>query len=191
MGIPVSFFSRSAVSVATDLIGAAIRINGVGGIVVETEAYERDDPASHSFRGETPRNLVMFGAPGHAYVYRSYGLHWCLNATCLPGSAVLIRAIEPVWGLDWMQQRRGLRDPRLLCAGPGRLAQAMNVDGSMNGLPLHEEPFLLEPPERPQEIVAGPRIGITRAREMPWRYGLLASSRFFSRPLKKADRQGA
>lgn len=191
MRIPVSFFSRSAVSVATDLIGAAIRINGVGGIVVETEAYERDDPASHSFRGETPRNRVMFGAAGHAYIYRSYGLHWCLNATCLPGSAVLIRAIEPVWGLDWMQQRRGLKDARLLCAGPGRLAQAMDVDASMNGLPLNEEPFLLEPPERPQEIVAGPRIGITRAREMPWRYGLLASSRFFSRPLKKADRQGA
>jgi len=190
VGIPVSFFSRSAVSVATDLIGAALRVNGVGGIVVETEAYERDDPASHSFRGETMRNRVMFGAPGHAYIYRSYGLHWCLNATCLPGSAVLIRAIEPVWGPDSMQQRRGLGDARLLCAGPGRLAQAMNVDGSMNGLPLHEEPFLLEPAERPQEIVAGPRIGITRAREMPWRYGLLASSRFFSRPFKKADRQG-
>ena len=172
------FFHRSAVAVARDLVGVEISVGETGGIVVETEAYERDDPASHSFPGPTARNRAMFGPPGTAYVYRSYGLHWCLNAVCLPGSAVLLRAILPTSGLDAMRERRGVAEPRLLCSGPGRLCQALGVDRTLDGLPLDRPPFALragEAAEVAAAIVAGPRIGISRATDRPWRFALRGS----------------
>jgi DNA-3-methyladenine glycosylase len=176
-----SFFERPAVSVARDLIGCELKVNGVGGIVVESEAYEPDDPASHSFRGVTPRNRAMFGRPGKAYVYRSYGIHWCLNVVCLPGSAVLIRAIEPRSGLAEMRERRGLENARLLCSGPGRLSQALGIDGSLHELPFTEPPFEFRIAEDIAPIATGTRIGITRAVEKPWRFGLAGSPYLSSR----------
>jgi DNA-3-methyladenine glycosylase len=179
--LPDDFFSRNAVEVARDLIGVELLVAGTGGIIVETEAYLPDDPASHSFRGRTPRNGAMFGRPGTAYVYRSYGLHWCLNAVCLPGSAVLLRALQPTHGLDLMAARRGLAEPRLLASGPGRLCQATGVDASLGGASLSSAPFALAaPPARVGGILAGPRIGISRAVELDFRFGL-AGSPFLSR----------
>ena len=179
------FFARSVHEVAPDLVGVTLLVDGVGGPIVEVEAYDQEDPASHAFRGRTPRNAVMFGPPGHAYVYRSYGIHWCLNFVCAPpgrAEAVLIRALEPVAGIDVMRARRGVLAERALCSGPGKLCQALGIDGAHDGLPLDEPPFLLlERAERP-EIATGPRIGITRGVEHAWRYGLRGSP-FLSRPL--------
>lgn len=176
-------FSASSHEVARRLIGVTVLINGVGGRIVETEAYDREDPASHSFSGPTPRNAAMFGAPAHAYVYRSYGIHWCLNFVCREaghGAGVLLRALEPTTGLETMQQRRGTTDIGLLCAGPGRLGQALGVMREYNGLPLDAPPFQLLAPDDAVEVVSGVRIGISKAMAVPWRYGL-AGSRFLSR----------
>ena len=178
------FFLRSVHRVAPELIGALLLIGRTGGRIVEVEAYHHTDPAAHSFRGPTERNSVMFGPPGVAYVYRSYGIHWCLNFVCEPegsASAVLIRAIEPLEGLALMRRRRRLSDERLLCSGPGRLAQALGVTRHHNGLPLDRPPFALIARERAPEIAVGNRIGITKAADLPWRYGL-AGSRFLSKP---------
>ncbi len=174
------FFDRDAVDVARELIGTELLVDGVGGIVVETEAYLRDDQASHSFRGRTQRNAAMFGPPGTAYIYRSYGIHWCLNAVCRSGSAVLFRAIEPVAGLDRMRGRRGVAQLNLLMSGPGRLSQALGIDLACNGLSLLEQPFSFRASATRQPLVIGPRIGITKAAERPWRFGLAGSS-FLSR----------
>jgi DNA-3-methyladenine glycosylase len=177
------FNSPSPVA-ARDMIGWTLIYNGVGGRIVETEAYHHEDPASHSFSGPTPRNAVMFGPPGVLYVYRSYGIHWCLNLVCGdgPGSAVLLRALEPTVGLREMSERRGTNDPRLLCSGPGRLGQALGVTREQNGLRLDEPPFELLPGE-PVEVVVGPRIGITKAVDVPWRFGE-RGSRYLSKPFR-------
>lgn len=181
-----AFFARSVHEVAPDLVGATLLFDGVGGRIVEVEAYHHTDPAAHSFRGRTARNAVMFGPPGHAYVYRSYGMHWCLNFVCEPegsASAVLIRALEPLRGIARMRRRRGVREIRLLCAGPGRLAEALGICGAHDGLPLHKPPFELRAPDAPVEIAVGRRVGISKAAELPWRYGL-AGSKFLSKPFR-------
>lgn len=182
LAIPNSaeFFDRDAVIVARDLIGSRFLVNGIGGVLVETEAYALTDPASHSFRGQTPRNAPMFGDPGTAYVYRSYGLHWCMNIVCQPGSAVLLRALEPTNGVPVMQKRRGIEALRLLASGPGRLASALGIDVSFNYLSVTKIPFSLDH-VKGADIITGPRIGISRATEQPWRFGL-AGSRFVSKP---------
>lgn len=185
------FFARSVHAVAPDLIGATFLVGGVGGTIVEVEAYHHTDPAAHSFNGRTARNAVMFGPPGRVYVYRSYGMHWCVNFVCEPegsASAVLIRALMPTAGLAVMRRRRGVADERLLCAGPGRLCQALAITGAHNGAALDRPPFALFARTAPMEIVAGPRIGITRAAELPWRYGL-AGSRFLSRPFRRMGKE--
>jgi len=177
------FFARSVHDVAPELIGATLLCDGVGGVIVEVEAYDHEDPAAHGFRGRTARNASMFGAAGHAYVYRSYGVHWCLNFVCEDvgvASAALIRALEPVTGIEMMRARRGVANDRLLCAGPGRLCQALGITREHDGLPLDEPPFELRVRQDEPSIVRGPRVGITKAAERPWRYGL-AGSRFLSR----------
>ncbi|MES2932516.1 MAG: DNA-3-methyladenine glycosylase [Pseudomonadota bacterium] len=179
-------FSAPSHEVAQALIGATFLVDGVGGIIVETEAYDREDPASHSFSGPTARNAAMFGPPGRAYVYRSYGIHWCLNFVCREpqhGAGVLIRAIEPTHGLDLMRQRRSVEAERLLCAGPGRVGQALAIDASYNGLALDAAPFQLWLPQQAPALITGPRIGISKAIELPWRFGLAGSS-FLSRPFR-------
>jgi DNA-3-methyladenine glycosylase len=181
-----AFFNRSVHDVAPDLIGATLLFGGVGGRIVEVEAYHHTEPAAHSFRGPTLRNAVMFGPPGYAYVYRSYGIHWCLNFVCEPkgsASAVLIRAIEPTTGLSAMRRRRGLSDKRLLGAGPGRVCEALGITAAHNGMPLDAPPFELFARTGTAEVLAGTRIGITKAAELPWRYGL-KDSRFLSKPFR-------
>jgi DNA-3-methyladenine glycosylase len=188
--LPREFFERSVHEVAPELVGATLLVEGVGGVIVEVEAYDHEDPAAHGYRGQTPRNASMFGAPGRAYVYRSYGIHWCLNLVCEPegiASAVLLRALEPTRGLEAMSRRRGRDDARQLCAGPGRLCQALGVTRDYDGLALDEPPFELRPRSGEVELVAGPRIGITRAADLPWRYAL-AGSRYLSRPLVPSNR---
>jgi DNA-3-methyladenine glycosylase len=182
------FFARSVHAVAPDLIGARLLRSGVGGVIVEVEAYHQTDPAAHSYRGRTPRNAVMFGPPGHAYVYRSYGIHWCLNFVCEPegnASAVLVRALQPTDGVVTMRRRRGVKDERLLCSGPGRLCQALGITGDDNGLALELPVLELRARISAPEIAVGPRIGISQAREQPWRYGL-KSSPFLSKPFGRA-----
>ena len=177
-------FGDDAVVVARRLIGALLHVDGVGGRIVETEAYDRADPASHSHAGPTPRNASLFGPPGHAYVYRSYGLHWCLNFVCREaghGAGVLIRALEPLDGLDAMRARRGADDPRLLCAGPGRVGQALGITRALDGAPLDAPPFALRPAPPGVAVCLGPRIGLSKAVEQPWRFGL-SGSRYLSRP---------
>ena len=174
------FFDRDVTLVARDLLGVTLLIDGVGGPIVETEAYHPTDPASHSFRGPTPRNASMFAGAGRAYVYRSYGIHWCLNFVCADAAAVLIRAIEPVLGIDTMIGRRGLAERRGLCSGPGKLAEALGVTRAHDGLMLDAPPFDLRPAAEQLPIVIGPRIGISKAVEVPWRFGV-AGSPFLSR----------
>jgi DNA-3-methyladenine glycosylase len=182
-----AFFARSVHEVAPDLIGATLLFNGVGGIIVELEAYHHTDPAAHSFRGPTPRNRVMFGPPGFSYVYRSYGIHWCVNFVCEQegsASAVLIRALEPTHGLPAMRRRRGLEDARSLCSGPGKLCEALGITVAHSALALDEPPYALYARTHKADVVTGLRIGITKAVELPWRYGL-KGSRFVSKPFGK------
>jgi DNA-3-methyladenine glycosylase len=178
-----AFFKRSVHEVAPDLIGTTLLVNGVGGIIVEVEAYHQSEPAAHSFNGPTPRNMVMFGPAGFSYVYRSYGIHWCVNFVCEKAgtaSAVLIRALEPTHGLAAMRRRRGLDDERALCSGPGKLCEALAISIKQSELALDQPPYALHARVGKVEVVTGVRIGITKAADLPWRYGL-KGSRFVSK----------
>lgn len=183
--MPPKFYTQPVIDLARALIGCTLLVDGVGGTIVETEAYHAADPASHSFAGPTPRNRAMWGPGGHAYVYRIYGIHWCLNVVggAEPGAAVLLRALAPTHGLNAMRARRGVTDDRRLCAGPGRLCQALGVTGVMDGLPLGTASFALLPRDAEPALAYGPRIGITKAADEPWRFGL-AGSLYLSRPFR-------
>jgi DNA-3-methyladenine glycosylase len=181
-----SFFARNVLEVAPDLIGATLLVDGVGGIIVEVEAYHHTEPAAHSYRGPTSRNMVMFGPAGFAYVYRSYGIHWCVNFVCEKegsAAAVLIRALQPTHGIPAMRRRRGLHDERLLCSGPGKLCEALGISIAHNALPLDAPPIAVYRRTAPVDVVTGVRIGITKAAELPWRYGL-KGSKFLSKPFR-------
>jgi DNA-3-methyladenine glycosylase len=184
-----SFFGRSVHDVAPDLIGATLLVNGVGGLIVEVEAYHHSEPAAHSFNGPTPRTMVMFGPPGFSYVYRSYGIHWCVNLVCEKegsASAVLIRALQPTHGLATMRRRRGVEDERALCSGPGKLCEALGITIQTSELPLDQPPFALHARIGKAEIATGVRIGITKAADLPWRYGL-KGSKFLSKPFERSS----
>ncbi|MDT3686505.1 MAG: DNA-3-methyladenine glycosylase [Pseudorhodoplanes sp.] len=181
-----SFFDRSVHHVAPELIGATLLVDGVGGLIVEVEAYHHTDPAAHSYNGKTERNAVMFGPPGHLYVYRSYGIHWCMNFVCEEAgsaSAVLIRALQPTQGLAAMKRRRGTTEERQLCSGPGKVCEALGVTRKHNGLPLDKPPFELRARADDFDVAIGVRIGITKAAELPWRYGVKGSP-FLSKPFR-------
>jgi len=186
-GLGADFFDRSVHDVARELIGCTLCYGGAGGVIVETESYDEDDPACHGYNGPTPRNAVLFGQPGFAYVYFSYGVHNLLNAVCEPegrAAAVLIRALEPTLGLDAMARRRGRAQRRELCSGPGKLTQALGVGLGANGASLSEPPFELRAPQgawRDVEVVSGPRVGISRAVDYPWRF-CAAGNENLSRP---------
>lgn len=185
----IDFYAHPA-KVAERLIGATLLVEGVGGRIVEVEAYDREDPASHSFSGPNPRNASMFGPPGRAYVYRSYGVHWCMNFVCMEkghGAGVLIRAIEPLAGIELMRARRGVQDVRLLCSGPGRVCQALAVTRAHDSMKLSEPPFQLMAATGPVEVISGPRIGISKAVDVPWRFGL-KDSKFWSRPFPRLSK---
>jgi DNA-3-methyladenine glycosylase len=182
-----SFFDRSVHEVAPDLIGATLLFNKVGGLIVEVEAYHHTEPAAHSYNGPTPRNRVMFGPPGFTYVYRSYGIHWCVNFVCEKegsASAVLIRALAPTHGLAAMRRRRGLQEERALCSGPGKLCEALGITVAHSGLPLDRAPFALHARVGEADVVSGIRIGITKAVDLPWRYGLRGSG-YLSKPFPR------
>lgn len=182
-----SFFGRSVHEVAPELIGATLLVDGVGGVIVEVEAYHHTEPAAHSFNGPTPRNQIMFGPPGFAYVYRSYGIHWCVNFVCEgegSASAVLIRALQPTFGIGEMQLRRRLNDERMLCSGPGKLCEALGISIAHNGLALDKPPIEIHARTEVPDVVAGIRIGITKAVELPWRYGL-RGSKYLSKPFPR------
>jgi DNA-3-methyladenine glycosylase len=183
--LQLSFFARPVDRVARELIGVTLAVEGCGGVIVETESYDTEDAASHAFEGRrTARNATMFGPPGRAYVYLSYGMHWCLNFTCGAGSAVLIRALQPTLGLERMAERRGLSDEKRLCAGPGRLCQALGITGAMNGAPLLRPPFALFEAEAKASVLTGTRIGITKARDLPRRFGM-KGSKFLSKTMRE------
>jgi DNA-3-methyladenine glycosylase len=190
------FFDRSVHEVARDLIGGRLAIGPTAGIIVETEAYEASDPACHAYVGRTARNEVLFGPPGHAYVYLSYGIHSLLNFVTEPegtASAVLVRALEPTEGIDLMRERRGQERIETLCSGPGKLAEALGIDLSLNGADLFQTPFELSEPAgewSTVDVVTGPRIGITKAADLPWRYSV-SGSRFVSRPWPAAVEKAA
>jgi DNA-3-methyladenine glycosylase len=188
----VEFFDRSVHLVARELIGCRLFYEGCGGVIVETESYERDDPACHAYVGLTDRTEVLFGPPGRAYVYLSYGIHSLLNAVAEPegeAAAVLIRALEPTTGNEAMRKRRGPRPDHDLCSGPGKLTEALGIDLSQNGADLARDPFLLLPPDEnwESEVVTGPRIGITKATERPWRF-CAADNPHISKPIRAQDR---
>jgi DNA-3-methyladenine glycosylase len=181
-----SFFDRSVHEVAPELIGATFLVGGVGGVIVEVEAYHHSEPAAHSYGGRTARNAVMFGPAGFAYVYRSYGIHWCVNVVCEgenEAAAVLIRALAPTEGLAVMRRRRGVTADRALCSGPGKLCEALAISIAHSGLPLDQAPFALHARTADPEVVTGPRIGITQAADLPWRYGMKGSP-YLSKPFK-------
>lgn len=184
-----AWFSRDVTLVARELLGAELLVDGVGGIITETEAYHPSEPASHAHRGQTERNSAMFLGPGHVYVYRSYGIHWCFNLVCADAAAILIRAIQPTQGVEQMAERRGLADPRALCSGPGKLCSALNLTRAENGLLLSDPPFRFRPADQRPPIVIGPRIGITKAAELPWRFGI-AGSAYLSRGFRTAAPAG-
>ncbi len=185
-----SFFARNALEVARDLIGCSFFVDGIGGRIVETEAYRQDDPCCHAYSGRTARNAVLFGPPGHLYVYFTYGMHFCANTACEEegtGAGVLLRALEPETGLELMAQRRGVGRPRLLTSGPARLAQALGIDRAFNGLPVWERPLAIlpRPPGVPEpEVVTTARIGVRGADRRPWRF-VDARSAFLSRSLAR------
>jgi len=182
-----SLLKNDASIVGPALLGAKFLVDGVGGLIVETEAYHPDDPASHSFRGPTPRNRAMFAGPGHVYVYRSYGIHWCVNIVCTNASAVLIRALRPTHGIEIMRARRGVSDERNLCSGPGKLCAALGITGELDHRRIDAPPFSLQLADPPPPPLVGPRIGITKAVNQPWRFGV-SGSPHLSRPFPNPTR---